>query len=88
MNFSIISIDKVHTLRKINQFYNVIRIESSISLFYILFTSLSVLYVRPLLYERYVGNVLSMKRGFGRKFVVPYDQLDLQLFSFSLFYPF
>ena len=35
----------------------------------------------------YVGNVLWMKRDFGRKFGLPYDQLDIQFFSFSLFYP-
>ena len=36
----------------------------------------------------YVGNVLWMNRDFGREFGLPYDQLDIQFFSFSLFYPF
>ena len=67
----------------INQFHNVPRIESSISLFYIWFTSLYVCYM-----SGYVGNVLWMNRDFGREFGLPYDQLDIQFFSFSLFYPF
>ena len=62
---------------------NVLRIESSISLFYIWFTSLYVCYM-----SGYVGNVLWMNRDFGREFGLPYDQLDIQFFSFSLFYPF
>ena len=52
-------------------------------IFYIWFTSLYVCYM-----SGYVGNVLWMNRDFGRKFGLPYDQLDIQFFSFSLFYPF
>ena len=33
----------------------------------------------------YVGNVLWMNRDFGREFGLPYDQLDIQFFSFSFF---